>query len=121
MSSTRREHLYLQDIVEAADAIAAFITDVHPAVFAVDDLVRSAVLHKLQVIGEAAAHVGDEVREKAPAIPWRQVVGFRNYTVHAYFGVDWDIVWATAVEDAPAIGAAVTALMESLLDEPPAG
>lgn len=117
MSSTRREPLYLRDIVEAADAIAAFIANVDPERFAGDDLVRSAVLHKLQVIGEAAAHVGEETRGRAPAIPWQQVVGFRNYTVHAYFAMDWEIVWTTAVEDAPAIGSAVAALIDSLGDD----
>ena len=72
------------------------------------------MLHKLQIIGEAAAHVGLEIRELAPGIPWRQIIGFRNFTVHAYFAVDWDIVWATAVDDAPGIRVAVGALLESL-------
>lgn len=121
MNSSRRERLYLADIVDAADAIAAFVADVEPARFAGDDLVRSAVLHKLQVIGEAAAHVGESTRERHPHIPWRQVVGFRNFTVHAYFAVDWSVVWTTAVSDAPAIAAAVRAVIATLPTEPPAG
>ena len=54
----RREDLFLHDIVEAADAIAAFLTDVEEADFVGHDLLRSAVLQKLTIIGEAAARLG---------------------------------------------------------------
>ena len=114
MSSTRRELLYLHDIAEAAEAISCFVAGMTRDRFVGDDLVRSAVLHKLQVIGEAAAQVGPELRQAAAHIPWQQVVGFRNYTVHAYFAVDWGIVWTTAVDDAPAIGNSVRELIDSL-------
>lgn len=100
----RLERLYLEDIVEAADAIQRFVAGVERGRFASDELVRSAVLHKLQVIGEAAAHLSVETRARIPNVPWREVVAFRNFTVHTYFAVDWDIVWVAAVRDAPAIG-----------------
>ena len=109
----RRERLYLSDIVEAADALLGFVAGLDRDRFVGDDLVRSAVLHKIQVIGEAAAHVGDEIRNRAPQVPWHQV-GFRNFTVHAYFAVDWDIVWTTAVEDVPTIRGAVQDLLRRL-------
>lgn len=114
MRSTRRELLYLSDIVEAADAIASFIEGLERDDFVGNDLVRSAILQKLQVIGEAAAHVGDETRSLAAEVPWHQVVGFRNFTIHAYFAVDWDVVWTTATDDAPAIGQAVREVIAKL-------
>jgi len=69
--STRRELLYLTDIVEAAEAIASFIQGQDRDSFVGNDLVRSAILQKLQVIGEAAAHVGDAtgVREQRTTAP----------------------------------------------------
>ncbi|MBM4368817.1 MAG: DUF86 domain-containing protein [Deltaproteobacteria bacterium] len=114
MPSSRDERLYLQDIVEAVDAVARFVAELERETFAGNDLVRSAVLHKLQVIGEAAAHLGEETRRASPQVPWVAVVGFRNYTVHAYFAVDWDIVWTTATVDAPTIGDAVRALLVTM-------
>lgn len=105
--STRHERLYLTDIVEAAEAIARFLERTTRAGFVSDDLLRSAVLNKLQIIGEAAAHVGPSTRGRIPQVPWRDVVGFRNFTVHAYFAVDWEVVWSTAVDDVPQIAAAV--------------
>lgn len=114
MQSSRRERLYLLDIVEAGDAIARFVVGIDRERFVGDDLMRSAVLHKLQVIGEAAGRVSETTRALAPAVPWRQVVGFRNFTVHAYFAVDWDVVWVTAIADVPALAAAVRILLDSV-------
>lgn len=118
MPSTRHEELYLFDIVEAGDAIARFIDGIDRGHFVGDDLLQSAVLHKLQIIGEAAARLSEATRARSPAIPWRQVVGFRNFTVHAYFAVDWDVVWTAAVEDAPLIANAVRSLLEDLSPTP---
>lgn len=51
----RRDELYLTDIVEAAEAIHRFIAGIPRDDFLQNDLIRSATLHKLTVIGEAVA------------------------------------------------------------------
>lgn len=96
----RREELYLRDMVEAATAAAGFLADISREQFAGNDLVRSAVLQKMIVIGEAAGRMPKSVREAHPEIPWRDVASFRNIAVHAYFGIQWDIVWVAATQDA---------------------
>lgn len=85
----RSDRLYLVDIIEAADAIAAFISGVDAEHFPNNDLVRSAVLHKLTVIGEATARISMPLRARFPETPWADIVGFRNIAVHAYFSVDF--------------------------------
>lgn len=75
----RREELYLSDIVEAADAIAAFLSGCSRAAFLQDDLLRSAVLHKLSIIGEAAARVALDFRERHPQIEWVRHRGISQY------------------------------------------
>ena len=62
----RREELYLTDIVEAADAIEQFLADREQAAFERNDLLRSAVLQKLTIIGEAVARLPIEFREQHP-------------------------------------------------------
>jgi uncharacterized protein with HEPN domain len=64
-------------------------------------LLRSAVLYQLVVIGEAAARLSAELRARYSSVPWQVVVGFRNVAVHAYFSIDWSIVWTTAASDVP--------------------
>ncbi len=95
----RLEELYLSDIVEAADAIQKFLEGVQRERFLQDDLLRSAVLQKLTIIGEAAARLSMEFRERHPEIEWADIVGFRNIAVHAYFTVEWPIVWVAATQE----------------------
>jgi len=107
----RREALYLRDIVEAADAIARFLQGVDRDSFFGDELRQSAVLQKLTIIGEAAARLPTTFRQAHPVVEWRDVIGFRNIAVHAYFAVDWEIVWVTATEDVPMLRDAVARIL----------
>jgi uncharacterized protein with HEPN domain len=84
----RHESLYLTDIVEAADYIAEFIAGTDFPTFQGSELLRSAVVQKLAVIGESAARVSEELKSRHPEVPWPQIIAFRNILVYAYFGID---------------------------------
>src|SRR5205814_5024251 len=107
----RREGLYLRDIVQAADAIRAFLTGVDRENFLASDMIRSAVLHKLTIIGEAAARIPDEARQLYDGVPWRDIIGFRNIVVHACFPIDWSVVWLAAAERVPELRSYVAAIL----------
>ena len=108
----RRDLQFLEDISEAAAAIERFVADSSEESFSGDEVVRSAVLHKLTVIGEAAARVTAELRERHPDLPWSDVVGFRNVVVHAYFALEWSIVWTTATEEVPELRRQIARILE---------
>ena len=95
----RRDDLYLNDIIEAADYIATFLGQADFEGFRQSELIRSAVVQKLAIIGEAAARISDELKGRFPQIPWPQIVAFRNILVHAYFGIDWNEVWKAVQVD----------------------
>jgi uncharacterized protein with HEPN domain len=99
----RRDYLYLTDVVEAADAIGRFITGQSRETFISDELVQSAVLQKLIIIGEAVSHLSAEFRAGYSDIEWTDIIAFRNIAVHVYFAVDWSIVWVASTHDAPLI------------------
>jgi len=96
----------------------ASLDGIDETAFMVDELRQSAVLQKLMIIGEAAAHIGLEVRTKAPDIPWSQIVGFRNIAIHAYFNVNWSIVWTAATRNAPTLRGPVQAILEDGTESP---
>ena len=52
-----------------------------------------ATLRNLELLGEAARHVPEEARARAPDIPWRRIVGVRNVLIHGYLSIDNDIIW----------------------------
>jgi len=108
----RDDGLYLEDIAEAADAIAGFVSGIEEAAFMGSDLLRSAVLQKLTVIGEAASRISDELRERHMDVPWSRIVAFRNIAVHAYFSVDWHVVWEAATMDAPQLKEKVAEIID---------
>ena len=99
----RHEKLYLTDIVEAAHAIEKFIMGEDFNEFEQNEMMNSAVLQKLAVIGEAASKLPKEFTKRFPEIPWVDIIGFRNIAVHEYFAVRWDIVWVAASEEAPTL------------------
>lgn len=53
------------------------------------------------MIGEAAAHVTDELRSRYPDVPWKDIVGMRNRLIHNYFEVDLSLLWTTVTDDLP--------------------
>ncbi len=107
----RRDDLYLADMLDAANAIGRFLSGRDEAALLQDDMLRSAVMHKLIIIGEAATNLSKLLRDRNPAIPWRNVVAFRNIAAHQYFGIDWQIVWKTATQDVPALTAQIEAIV----------
>ena len=99
--SMRPERLYLSDIIQASRNVALHIGGRSQEEFIADLTVRAAVLHELAVIGEAAARIPGTMRDRHPAIPWADVIAFRNIVVHEYFGLSWPLVWETATRDVP--------------------
>lgn len=107
----RPDALYLHDIVAAADEVAAFLEGWTEERFSANSVMRSAVLHQLAVVGEAAARVSQPLRARHPEVSWPDVVTFRNIIVHAYFALDWHVVWMAATANLPALRAQVAAIL----------
>lgn len=114
----RHESLYLSDILEAANYIAEFIAGIGFEEFGESELIRSAVVKKLATIGEAAARISEDMKSRHPEVPWPQIISFRNILVHAYFGIDWDIVWRAAKDRCPILREQVAEILRA---EPGAG
>ena len=99
----RPEKLYLTDIVEAAQSIARFVQGESFDEFEQNEMMNSAVLQKLTVIGEAASRLPKEFINRFPEIPWVDIIAFRNIAVHEYFAIRWDIAWTAATEEVPVL------------------
>jgi uncharacterized protein with HEPN domain len=109
----RREHLYLQDILDACNMLQTFLEGMDYATFMDSELHKAATLQKLTVIGEAAAHLSESFRETHPQVEWRDIIAFRNIAVHAYFAVQWNIVWATVIDDVPVLRRQVLEILQA--------
>jgi uncharacterized protein with HEPN domain len=59
------------------------------------------MIRQMEIIGEAASRLPDELQAKFDRVPWREIVGMRNVLAHGYFDIDTSIVWAALVNDVP--------------------
>ena len=103
----RDQSLYLKDILAAVDAINEFTADMSLEMFQADDKTVSAVIRKLEVIGEAVKQIPDDLRGKSPGIPWKEMAGMRDKLIHFYFGVDHGLVWKAIKQRLPQIRAEI--------------
>jgi uncharacterized protein with HEPN domain len=96
--TTRLEHM-----LEAAQAASRFMTGRERADLDRGEMFLFALVRALEVIGEAAAQVSPTARALLPAIPWADIVRMRNRLIHAYFRINRNIVWNTALDDVPVL------------------
>ncbi len=105
-SETYREWLFhLDDMIQFAGKVLTYTAGMDRARFIDDSLTYDATLRNLELIGESATHVPQEVREASPEIPWRQIIATRNRLIHAYLGIDDDTIWSIIKDDLPELSA----------------
>lgn len=98
---SRDVSLYLEDMRDAAHKAMRFVEGMSFEQFVASELVFDATIRNLEIIGEAARHVPDNLRERYPGVPWAKLVGFRNVLAHAYVDVDAALVWDTLIHKVP--------------------
>ena len=89
----RSYYLFIDDMLEAMDRIARYVDMLSFDAFECNEMVIDAVIRNLEIIGEAARSVPEDVRDSHPEVPWSKMIGLRNIIVHEYFGVDLGIIW----------------------------
>ena len=83
--------VYLRHILDAINRIEEYLATISRDAFLRNHLLQDAVIRQLEIIGEASRNIAEEFREKHTAIPWSQIIAFRNRVVHAYFDVNLEI------------------------------
>jgi uncharacterized protein with HEPN domain len=99
----REPKLLLKDILEAISAIERFVEGISFEEFKNSDEKSSAVIRKFEIIGEVTKGLPEDLKEKHPEIPWKEMAGFRDKLIHFYFGVKFELVWQAIKNRLPQI------------------
>jgi uncharacterized protein with HEPN domain len=99
--SKRDCRLLLEDILESCEKILSYTEGFTLNTFMNDEKTIDAVVRNFEIIGEAANRLPESFCNNNPEIPWHQLIGMRNRLIHAYFGIDYEIVWNVIINDIP--------------------
>jgi uncharacterized protein with HEPN domain len=99
--TTRSYKLYAKDILDSIEKIEEFIDGIDFDGFHEDDKTSSAVIRKLEIIGEAVKQLPAQIKDNYKGIPWKEMAGMRDKLIHWYFGVDYELVWNVITEEIP--------------------
>lgn len=97
----RDDGVYLSHIRDALKQIVTYTDGMDYADFLVNRMPQDAVIRQFEIIGEATKNLSDTFRDIHPAVPWKDLAGFRDKLIHQYFGVDLAMVWQSVVDDVP--------------------
>ncbi|MCL0058848.1 DUF86 domain-containing protein [Dehalococcoidia bacterium] len=109
-----KELLYIKDIVEYMERAEKHLEDFKKEEFFNDDKTCDAVIRCIEVIGEATKNVPVLIRNRYPAIPWRDMAGMRDKIIHGYFVVDFETVWLVVKEEFPKLKPGIQKILEDL-------
>jgi uncharacterized protein with HEPN domain len=96
-----RDQAYFFDIAEAARLAVLYVEQTTREEFLSDTKSQDSVIRRLEIIGEAARRISEETRKAYPGLPWKEMIGMRNFLIHDYDDVDIQIVWKTVKKDLP--------------------
>lgn len=99
----RDYRLFIKDIIAAMESIEGFVEGMSFEEFMQDDKTASAVIRKFEIVGEATKCLPDELKEEHPEIQWKRMAGMRDRLIHAYFGVDYKLVWEAIKAEVPSM------------------
>ncbi len=102
----------VRHMVDEVDYLQRSTTHTTKEDFLSDETLRRAFERSVEILGEAANKLPPEVTERFADIPWRRIIAMRHRVVHAYFGVDYDLLWEVATVNAPALGLQLRALLQ---------
>jgi len=114
MKNKLADEVRLKHILDAISEIEAYTKKKSIEDFTNNSMLKFASVKQLEIIGEAANHISEEMIKDFPEIKWRSVIGLRNLLIHEYFGIDVRIVWNIITNDLPKLKKQIQTVLDRL-------
>jgi len=106
---------YLFDILNSIDEINEYISDNRTYEhYCENRILQRAIERNLEIIGEAANNVSDDLKQSYPDVLWKEIRGMRNFVTHQYFGVELSEIWSTIINDIPLLKNQIQKIIEDI-------
>lgn len=101
----------LRHMLEAAQKIITFTKGESRESLEADEKLQLSLIRLVEIIGEAAARMSTDLKQRNSSVPWTAIVGMRNRLIHAYFDIDLDVVWDTVTIAIPDLASQIEAIL----------
>jgi len=113
MNQSEKDEAFLQHILESIELIESYMQDVRKKDFFENRQLQDSVVRRFEIIGEASRLVSTDTKKKYSDVQWRDAIAMRNVLIHAYFGIDYEIIWNTVKLELPILGKQIKDLLIS--------
>jgi uncharacterized protein with HEPN domain len=108
------DQIRLRHILDAVAFIEKFSNGKSKEDLYNDHMYRFSIERQLEIIGEAANNLSPSLMFQHPDIPWPQIISFRNFIAHEYFGLDLDLIWGVIVNHIPTFKLQVEKILKEI-------
>ncbi|MBI5228311.1 DUF86 domain-containing protein [Candidatus Micrarchaeota archaeon] len=105
--------VYLEDMIECIGKIQGYTENLSESAFYKNPMAVDAVIRNLEIIGEAAKKISQEIKTKYPQVEWRKIAGLRDILIHEYSGINKEIIWDIVKNKIPKLKVSIEKIMEN--------
>ena len=106
--------IFLKHIEESIERIERFMRGVDRQRMEKDELLQSALIRQIEVIGEAVKNLEIGFTVKYPYVEWSEIAGMRDKLIHNYFGIDLETIWKVIKKDIPELRKQIKQILSDL-------
>ena len=101
--AVREWRFYVLDMLRFGERALSYTAQLTQSQFLDSGLTYDATVRNLELLGETATHIPDQVRRAHEEIPWRMIIATRHRLIHGHLGIDGDTLWSIITQDLPAL------------------